>query len=147
MSSLRENVLARLKGESSSRGTRSSRLLRLVVNVPSNSTCELLNVPKFWMNFSTIFQTQDKLLRWNVWARCRNWTLQAPFPSPHLLPKNLPKNSGQAVQSTTELSVDVCSLFLFNFSQIWTRFVNLKNFFVTCLLRESDIALKRKTCT
>lgn len=53
----------------------------------------------------------------------------------------------QAVQSTTELAVSVCSLFIFKLISVAIgTSVNLKNFFFFCkvLLKGSDIALTWK---
>lgn len=122
-----------LGGTRSSQGTRSSRGDTLVSSASSrreHSVKQSLWVvePKFWMNFSTIFP--ERRTNFGGSTSEPQALPPTPPPSPSTPPaQHFPKNSGQAVQSTTELSVDVCSLFLFNFSQIWSRFVNLKNFF------------------
>lgn len=71
-----------------------------------------------------------------------------PSPFPQATPTHPSQRSlerRQAVQSTTELTVSVASLFKFISVGSEPDFANLKNFFVTCLLRKKkkkvDIAL------
>lgn len=140
------------------------------LNVPWNKwfcdvTCTT-PVLKVGLIFSTISIQEQRFSSWkngtvthklrkhkSLCAWVYMWSPLLLSVSPSFSPSPLPQNSWerrQAVQSTTELAVSVCSLFIFKFisAAIGTRVVNLKNFFCNVFVERkwhcTDI---KKTCT